>query len=164
VRSSARAKVRDLLWSNIASPKSNAADEAPGVNFSSLVNLDQDVTSESSVRQVGRGMIDTPCRVEVHLRFEGFPIWLLSLESTLVSRVVIMSTLFKSMRTQGLSQDLVRAALQNVGLDQVAYSANETLPTAAVFLVSGSISFVKNWNRKVPNPMLVLSNEHIHNR
>jgi hypothetical protein len=49
----------------------------------------------------------------------------------------------------------------NVGRDKITYAATLTLPPGAVWLVSGSMPFVKNWTHKAPNPMLVLCDSHI---
>jgi hypothetical protein len=154
------------MHSNLA-PSKPSPTEGAVVRFE--LKEDREGIGQSSARQIERSMIGTPCRIKVHLRFEGFPIWLLSLEPTLLSQVVIKNTvnqeeLLQSMQTQGFSMELVLAALRNVGLGRVTYSVKDTLPESSLLLVSGSISFVTNWNKKVPSPMLVLCNEHVHNR
>jgi hypothetical protein len=50
-----------------------------------------------ATRQVEHGLISTPTRLEIHLSSERFPIWLLTLESVLVSSVTIRG--FSSMGT-----------------------------------------------------------------
>jgi hypothetical protein len=57
------------------------------------------------------------------------------------------------MHAQGFNLALLHAAIANVGIDKVSYSALETLPAKAILLVSGPLSFVKNWNQKIPNPI-----------
>jgi hypothetical protein len=56
---------------------------------------------------------------------------------------------------------LIDAALLNVGKTKVSYSANIQPPDGAILLVSGSRSYTQAWSQQVPNPMLVLCDEHI---
>jgi hypothetical protein len=101
--------------------------------------------------------------------FETFPIWVLALDSIMVSQVCLMGIatqdeLLVSMQEHGVSLDLVQAAIANVGMHNVTYPLSEKLPTEAVLLVSGLLPFTKNWNQKVWNPTLVLCDEHVCNK
>jgi hypothetical protein len=69
-----------------------------------------------------------------------------------------------AMTDQGFHLPLILAIIDNLGAHKVSYTTNKDLPSKAIFLVSGSISFVKNWNRLVENPMLVLCDKHVRNR
>jgi hypothetical protein len=116
------------------------------------------------------GSFGTPCQVLVHLKFEGFPIWLLTLDATLVNKVCItgmatQAVFFSTMREQGFNPDLICVAIHNICLHKVAFSALPSTPPAeAIMLVSGSLGVVKNWNPKGPDPTLVLCDKHVHNK
>jgi hypothetical protein len=57
------------------------------------------------------------------------------------------------------------ATLDNVGESKVIFSTGGSSPPKdAVYLVSGSWSFVNNWPQRVLNPMLVLCDENIRSK
>ena len=118
-------------------------------------------------RKVERGVLGTPRPDVVYLWFERFPIWLLTLSTNRVSQVWLMGVssqagLVAFCHSLGLDHRLIASAIRNLGSDKVHYTANLLfLPEGALFLVSGSRSFVRAWSREVPNPMLLLCDEHI---
>jgi hypothetical protein len=115
---------------------------------------------------IERGVLDLPRQIEIHLQFERFPIWLLALDSNLVSKVVILgasshASFHENLQDRSYDVELVNAALDNVTRSKVTYSLDAPLPPSAILLVSGLLAFVKNWTRQVPNPMLLLCVEHV---
>jgi hypothetical protein len=125
---------------------------------------------QTRIKQVEHGVLGTPCQISVHLQFEGFPIWLMALDSTLIKELVIhgsssRSKFLDSMQEQGFSQDLIEAALLNVGLSKILHSGSgDALSPGELLLVSGPISFVKHWTLQTPNPTLVVCNEHVRSK
>jgi hypothetical protein len=124
---------------------------------------------QSKTRQVEYGVLGTPCRISVHLEFEGFPIWLVALDSTLVDKVVIHGSASRQDFLQlgnknGFSTDLLAASLDNLGRNVVQHSLSPTLSEGSLLLVSGSIAFVKKWTLQSPNPTLVVCTDHIRSK
>jgi hypothetical protein len=83
-----------------------------------------------------------------------------------VSKLFILGALsqasfHENLLKQGYNATLINVALDNVTCPKVTYSLEETLPSRAIFLVSALLAFVKNWTRQVPNPMLLLCDEHV---
>jgi hypothetical protein len=118
----------------------------------------------SRLKQVEQGFL--PCPVVFYLMFETFPIWVLALDSIMLSNVCFMgvasqAALLESIRQQGA---LVQVAIANVGENKVTYSISPHVPTEAVLLVSGSLQCVKNWNRTGSNPTLIMCDEHVRNK
>jgi hypothetical protein len=51
--------------------------------------------------------------------------------------------------------------LENIGSDDWSFTTQDAPAKGAVYLVSGSLEYVMDWTAKLPNPLLVLWDEHI---
>jgi hypothetical protein len=139
---------------------------APGrrTNLSSVAIISR-TQSPHAGRQTEHGILETPNQVKVWLKFETFPIWLLALDSHLVSQLCLIGFSSRSPLASRISEicaniDQMDAALNNVGASEIIFSTDETPPNNTVYLVSGSRTFVNKWHQKGVNPMLVLCEEH----
>jgi hypothetical protein len=56
---------------------------------------------------------------------------------------------------------LVNTALDNIGKHNLSFTSCNVPADGAVFLVSGWLKFILDWNLKVSNPLLVICDEHI---
>jgi hypothetical protein len=131
----------------------------------SLANADP----RTRTRKVEHGVLETPCKILVSLQFDGFPIWILALDSTLVKRVAIHGSsseneFLGSMADEGFNQGLIESALKNMGPEKVEYTTLALPSSETLLLVSGSITFIKEWTPQVPNPTLVICNEHVRSK
>jgi hypothetical protein len=133
----------------------------------SLLLTDRDpfhVPCHSTIRQAEHGLVSTPTRLELHLSFERFPIWLLRLESVLVSSVTISNFLslskLKAARADS-NLDLLEGALDNLGRLVISFQMHNFASPTALVLVSGSLTYVKAWPAEAANLTLVLCDEHV---
>jgi hypothetical protein len=118
------------------------------------------------LRKMEQGILATSRRMNFVLKFEAFPIWLLSLDPGMVDRISIMGA--KSHREFQLQMNLLQlstrladAMLDNISRSRIDYVGSSSPPGNATLLVSGSLAFVKSWNLQVTNPVLVLCDEHV---
>jgi hypothetical protein len=117
-------------------------------------------------RMLERGVLDIPRPDKFWMVSEGFPIWLLALDSKRASTVCILGSsshqdFLKTSAAQGMGEALVEAAIENLGRSKVCYFSTAVLPKEAVLLVSGSLRFVKEWTHKSSTPVLVLCDTHV---
>jgi hypothetical protein len=122
-----------------------------------------------SLRKIERGILATPTRLSFSLKFERFPIWLLTLESNLVTQLIILghnsqAKLATYIRDLGMNTALLSAALNNVGTSKIRYTHELLPPPGTILLVSGSLPFIKSWSLQVSNQVLVLCDEHVRQR
>jgi hypothetical protein len=106
----------------------------------------------------------------VWLKPEAFPFWLLALDANLlVSQPRLISflsldALTKRLSETGESKELLNAALVNLETSKVLFSQKETPPQDALYLVSGSRSFVNKYPQTCQNPILVLCDQYVRSR
>ena len=117
-------------------------------------------------RRVETGILESPQSVVISLKFESFPIWLLTLDSMQITKVHLMGIStqedFEShVKHEGFDQQLIAATLKNVGASKVKFTTNDNPAAGSLYLVSGSKAFVQAWSEQVTNRMLVLCDEHI---
>jgi hypothetical protein len=115
---------------------------------------------------VEHGILLPPQRIAIYLLFERFPIWLLSLDKNMVSHIWIMGyetedKFLTSMHELGFDAVLLLAIFNNVNPWRITFTLDDKPKQDAIFLVSGSLEFVKGWTTRVPNRTLVLCDEHI---
>jgi hypothetical protein len=169
VRPLASLKVRDTQ-SKLATPeKERQPLQLLSKNATPDGSNPEDEPALQQLRQVEQGLLGTPCQVVFYLTFKAFPIWLLTLDSSMLSQVCLMGVatqdeLVAKLQEQGVSGNLIRAAIANVGSHKVTYTLSNVLPPEAVSLVSGLLPFVKNWNRRAANPTLVLCDKHVRSK
>jgi hypothetical protein len=118
------------------------------------------------IRKMEQGMLTTSKRMNFLLKFEAFPIWLLSLDPGMVDRISIMGA--KSYKEFQLRMNLLQvstqfadAMLDNISRSRIDYVGSSIPPGNATLLVSGSLGFIKSWSLQVTNPVLVLWDEHV---
>jgi hypothetical protein len=120
-----------------------------------------------TIHHVAHGLISTPTRLELHLSFERFPIWLLTRESVLVSSVTIggfsLLSELKAARAES-NWDLLEGALDNIGRSAISFPRNGSPSPTALVLASGSLTYVKAWPAEAANPTLVLCDEHVQSK
>jgi hypothetical protein len=125
------------------------------------------VPCQLTTRHVEHGLISTSTRLEFHLSFERFPIWLLMPESILVSSVTIggfsLLSELKAARAES-NLDLLEGALDNIGRSAISFQLNDTPSPTALVLVSGSLTYVKAWPASAANLTLVLCNERVQSK
>lgn len=95
---------------------------------------------------IEQGVLSTPCPVEFWLIFKGFPIWLIALDSKLVSQVWVLGSsshkdFLKTMiYHQGADMNMLNMAIDNIRHSKVlSYPPVVALPKGTVRLVSGSL-------------------------
>jgi hypothetical protein len=98
-------------------------------------------------RQVEKGILESPQPMVISLKFERFPIWLLTLDSMQIMEVYIMGFATQDdfnlhVTTEGSDQQLINATIRNVGASKVNFTTNDIPAAGSAYLVSGSKSFV----------------------
>jgi hypothetical protein len=120
----------------------------------------------SALRQVERGVLQTPNRLKFFLQYERTPVWLLALDANIVEHLWIVGhpnseSFFGALDASTVDVNLFRAAVHNISSQRVSYSLNVPLRPDPVRLVSGSFVSVRRWTTHISNPTLVLCEDHI---
>jgi hypothetical protein len=77
-------------------------------------------------RHVKEGILLIPEKLNFTLRFEGFPMWILALDQTLVSEVIFLDwaspgEITAAMKVKGHNMLLLKAAIAHIGLSKVQF-------------------------------------------
>jgi hypothetical protein len=120
-------------------------------------------------RRNERGVIWPRRKVDIYVRSERFPVWLLALDASFISQVWItgqtsLESFLHERETLGVDLLLVNSALDNIGCQNLCFTASHVPAARAVFLVSGSLAVVLEWDQQVSNPHLLMCDEHIRGR
>lgn len=100
------------------------------------------------------GFLSKASTKEFALYFEGLPVWLLSLERTLASKVYICgcasgSELIQYLVTNQIDPLLITKAVARLGLSRLVYLGLESPPKEAIKLISGDIPYLISEARRL---------------
>jgi hypothetical protein len=114
-------------------------------------------------RHVEEGILLIPEKLYFSLCFEGFPMWILALNWTLVMEVNFLDWAGPGERTtamtsQGHNVSLLNAAIAHIGLSRVQFGKPSR--PSLVWLVSGSSSFLAAYMPNPSQPTLLLLSGH----
>jgi hypothetical protein len=114
-------------------------------------------------RHIEEGILMIPEKLYFTLRFEGFPMWILALDRTLVMEVNFLDwagprELASAMSAQGHNVSLLNAAIAHIGLSKVHFGKPSR--ESSVLLVSGSRDFLRSYPGDSETPTVLLLAEH----
>ena len=109
------------------------------------------------------GFLNKPPQTEFALYFVDLPIWLLSLDKSFASRVVICgfessSALMEYFSNRELDPFLINKSMTQLGLSRFQYAGSQSPPLNAIKLVSGPVPFLRTEAKRLGHlPALYLA-------